>query len=146
MKENRSHEKLVGKTANLIIFIGILYTFLSILSLVVCSFFAERGYGITSLIIGLFIISLGYGIRYGYLPSLYTAATLFSAAALYFIYLILAKQNYITIIRLTLSLWVVSLVARSIPAMLKLKAEGLSPDRNSKYKDFFLRRNRNKEM
>jgi len=144
MKENCSQGKLVGKTANLIIFIGILYTFLSILSLVVCSFFTERGYGIKSLIIGLFIISLGYGIRYGYMPSLYAATTLFSAAAIYFIFLVLDGQ-YIIIIRLMLCLWVLSLTVRSIPAMFKLKAEGLSPDRNSKYKDFFLRRNKNKE-
>ncbi|MGR3317894.1 MAG: hypothetical protein ACUZ8O_05385 [Candidatus Anammoxibacter sp.] len=140
MKRLKTPEIKVGKTANLIIFLGILYSSISLLALTVCHFFMQRGYGVTSLIIGMIIISLGYGIRYGKTACLYAAAGIFAAVSAYFLFNIITGRNIYVITRLIFSLWALSSLARAIPSMIKLKAAGSSPDRNSKYKDFFLRR------
>ena len=140
MKRPKTPEIKVGKTANLIIFIGILYSSMSLLALTVCHFFMERGYGVTSLIIGMIIISLGYGIRYGKTKCLYATTGIFAVVSMYFIFNIITGRNVFVITRLIFSIWALSSLARSIPTMIKLKAAGSSPDRNSKYKDFFLRR------
>lgn len=141
MKKKQTSEKRVGKTANLIIFLGILYSSISILAITVCSFFIERGYGIKSLIIGLIVIGLGYGIRYGKMSCLYFTTGLFTAVSIYYLYTIIAGRHII-IIRFLFCVWAISSLAMAIPAMVKLKAAGNSPDRNSRYKDFFLRRKR----
>ena len=140
MKHLKTPEIKVGKTANLIIFIGILYSSLSLLALTVCNFFMEKGYGVTSLIIGMVIIGLGYGIRFGKTSCMYATAGIFTAVSAYYIFNIITGSHTTVIIRLIFSLWALSSIARSIPAMIKLKAAGSTPDRNSKYKEFFLRR------
>ena len=140
MKRLKTPELKVGKTANLIIFLGILYSSISLLALTVCHFFMQRGYGVASLIIGLIIISLGYGIRYGKTACLYAAAGIFATVSASYMFNIITGRNIYVITRLIFSLWALSSLARAIPSMLKLKAAGSSPDRNSKYKDFFLRR------
>lgn len=133
----------VGKTANLLIFLGILYSSLSAFSFVGCGFFAGRGYGVISLLIGLTVISMGYFIRYGVAMCLYIAAGIFACATIYFIIKIIFGFEFYWTLRLCLSGWVLSSLLRSIPAMMELKETGSMPDRNSKYKDFFLRRKRN---
>ncbi|MGR3219853.1 MAG: hypothetical protein ACUZ8H_08565 [Candidatus Anammoxibacter sp.] len=140
MKRIKTPEIKVGKTANLIIFIGILYSILSLLALTVCHFFMQRGYGVTSLIIGIIIIALGYGIRYGKTTCLYAATGIFTAVSAYFLFNIIIGRHVFMSVRLVFSIWVLSSLVRAIPKMIKLKAAGSSPDRNSKYKDFFLRR------
>jgi len=133
-------EKMVGRTANLTIFLGILYTSLSIVAVSGVTSLSTRGYGIQSIIIGCTIIGLGYGTRYGSKACLYMATVLFGMLAAYFMYNFLINKSINSIVRFAFSVWAVSTLAKAIPVMARLKAEGSSPDRSSRYKDFFLRR------
>jgi len=137
-------EEMVGRTANLTIFLGILYTSLSIAAVSGITSLSTRGYGVQSIIIGCTIVGLGYGIRYGSKVCLYMATVLFGMLAAYFMYNFLINKSINSIVRFTFSVWAVSTLARTIPAMAWLKAYGSSPDRSSRYKDFFLRRTQHK--
>ncbi len=137
-------EKMVGRTANLTIFLGILYTSLSIVSVSGITSLSTRGYGIQSIIIGCTIVGLGYGTRYGSKACLYMATVLFGMLAAYFMYNFLINKSINSIVRFAFSVWAVSTLARAIPVMARLKAKGSSPDRSSRYKDFFLRRTQHK--
>ncbi len=142
MVYNNKHtpEKIVGRTSNLTIFLGILYTSLSIVAITGITSLSARGYGIQSIIIGSTIIGLGYGTRYGSKTCLYMATVLFGMLAAYFMYNLLINKSINSIVRFAFSVWAVSTLTRTIPEMARLKARGSSPDRSSRYKDFFLRR------
>lgn len=145
MFKKLSPEKRVGNTANLLIFLGILYSSLSILAFTGCGFFSGRGYGVISLLIGLSVIGIGYAIRYGVAMCLYVATGIFTCLTIYFVFEFIYSWKFYWALRLALTVWVLSSLVRAIPAMIKLDAIGSRPDRNSKYKDFFLRRKRNKD-
>ena len=136
-------EKRVGLTANLTIFLGILYTSLSIAAISGIVSLSARGYGTKSIIIGCIIIGLGYGIRYGSKTCLYIAAVFFGLLAAYFMYNFLLSKSINPIVRFAFSVWAASTLARTIPAMIRLKATGSSPDRSNRYRDFFLKRIQN---
>lgn len=142
MEHKLTPQKRVGKTANLLIFLGILYTSISITAVTGCVSFLARGYGVKSLVIGLMIIGLGYGVRYGSKVCLYIATGLFTIGAAYFMYNFLANGAVRLIIRFVFSLWALSSLGRAIPAMIKLKISGASPDKSSRYKDLFLNRSK----
>ena len=146
MVYNSKHtpEKMVGRTANLTIFLGILYTSLSIVAVSGVTSLSTRGYGIQSILIGCTIVGLGYGIRYGSKACLYMATVLFGMLAAYFLYNFLINKSINSIVRFAFSVWAVSTLTRAIPVMAELKAKGASPDRSSRYKDFFLRRTQHK--
>ncbi len=137
-------EKMVGRTANLTIFLGILYTGLSIVAVSGVTSLSTREYGIQSIIVGCTIVGLGYGIRYGSKACLYMATVLFGMLAAYFLYNFLINKSINSIVRFAFSVWAVSTLTRAIPVMAELKAKGASPDRSSRYKDFFLRRTQHK--
>jgi len=137
-------EKMVGRTANLTIFLGILYTGLSIVAVSGVTSLSTREYGIQSIIVGCTIVGLGYGIRYGSKVCLYMATVLFGMLAAYFLYNFLINKSINSIVRFAFSVWAVSTLTRAIPVMAELKAKGASPDRSSRYKDFFLRRTQHK--
>ncbi|MDR4503368.1 MAG: hypothetical protein MRK01_01075 [Candidatus Scalindua sp.] len=144
MKNSQTPEKNVGNAANLIIFLGILYTCLSIASISGCSYLASRGYGITSIIIGSTIVGSGYGTRYGSNISLYSATFLFGTLALYFTYTFFINPAMSPILRSGLCIWAGSRLVRVFPEMKMLKETGSSPDKESRYKSFFLKRTRQK--
>ena len=133
-------EKMVGRMANLTIFLGILYTSLNIVAVSGVTSLSTRGYGIQSIIIWCTIIGLGYGTRYGSKACLYIATVLFGMLAAYFMYNFLINKSINSIVRFAFSVWAVSTLTRAIPVIAELKAKGASPDRSSRYKDFFLRR------
>ncbi len=137
-------EKLVGRTANLTIFLGILYTSLSIAAISGITSLSSRGYGIKSVFIGCSIVGLGYGIRYGSKMCLYIATAFFVMLAVYFMYNFLVNKSTGSIVRFAFSVWASTTLARTIPVMIGLKAAGSSPDRSNRYRDFFLRRIQNK--
>ncbi|MBC8550765.1 MAG: hypothetical protein H8D23_14065 [Candidatus Brocadiales bacterium] len=58
-KDKLTPEKSVGLTANLTIFLGILYTSLSIAAIAGIASLSTRGYGVKSIVIGCVIIGLG---------------------------------------------------------------------------------------
>jgi choline-glycine betaine transporter len=146
MVYNNKHtpEKMVGRTANLTIFLGILYTSLSIVAVSGVTSLSTRGYGIQCILIGCTIVGLGYGIRYGSKAYLYMATVLFGMLAAYFMYNFLINKSINSIVRFAFSVWAVSTLTRAISVMAGLKANGASPDRSSRYKDFFLRRTQHK--
>ena len=146
MVYNNKHtpEKIVGRTANLTIFLGILYTSLSIVAVSGIAYLSTRGYGIKSIIIGCVIIGLGYGIRYGSKTCLYIATVFFGLLAAYFMYNFLLSKSISPIVRFAFSIWAAGTLTRTIPAMIRLKAAGSSPDRSNRYRDFFLKRIQNK--
>jgi hypothetical protein len=139
-------EKRVGITANLTIFLGILYTSLSIAAIAGISSLSTRGYGTKSIVIGCMIIGLGYGTRYGSKICLYIATVIFGSLAAYFMYNFLLSKSIGPIVRFAFSIWAASTLVRTIPAMNRLKAAGSLPDRNNKYRDFFLERIQNKRI
>ena len=143
-KDKLTPEKRVGLTANLTIFLGILYTSLSVAAISGFTSLAARGYGIESIIIGCVIIGLGYGTRYGSKTCLYIATVFFGLLAAYFMYNFLLSKSISPIVRFAFSIWAASTLARTIPAMIRLKAAGSLPDRSNRYRDFFLKRIQNK--
>ncbi len=146
MVYNSKHtpERMVGRTANLTIFLGILYTSLSIVAVSGVTSLSTREYGIQSIIVGCTIVGLGYGTRYGSKACLYISTVLFGMLAAYFMYNFLINKSINSIVRFAFSVWAVSTLTRAIPVMAELKAKGASPDRSSRYKDFFLRRTQHK--
>ncbi len=142
-RDKLTPEKRVGLTANLTIFLGILYTGLSIAAISGIASLSTRGYGIKSIILGCVIIGLGYGTRYGSKACLYIATVFFGMLAAYFMYNFLLSKSVNPIVRFAFSIWAVSTLARTIPAMIRLKAAGSSPDRSNRYRDFFLKRIQN---
>ncbi len=143
-KEELTPEKRVGLTANLTIFLGILYTSLSIAALAGIASLSARGYGVDSIIIGCVIIGLGYGTRYGSKTCLYIATVFFGLLAAYFMYNFLLSKSINSIVRFAFSIWATRTLARTIPVMIRLKAAGSLPDRSNCYRDFFLKRIQNK--
>ena len=59
----------LGRTANLVIFLGLLYTVLHLLGFLGLL----HGYHLAGLVIALGLLGLGYGIRYGSSACLYVA-------------------------------------------------------------------------
>ncbi len=143
-RDKLTPEKRVGLTANLTIFLGILYTSLSVAAISGIASLSTRGYGINSIIIGCVIIGLGYGIRYGSKTCLYIATVFFGLLAAYFMYNFLLSKTINPIVRFAFSIWATSTLARTIPTMIRLTATGSSPDRSNRYRDFFLKRIQNK--
>ncbi len=135
-----SPEKKVGRTANLTIFLGILYTSLSIAAILGITSLSMRGYGTTSIVIGCSIVGMGYGIRYGSKICLYIATAMFGMLALYFLYNFLINKSTNSVVRFAFSVWATITLARTISVMIRLKASGSSPDRSNRYRDLFLRR------
>jgi hypothetical protein len=133
-------EQRVGRTANLMIFLGILYTVLSLAALLGSAAMRARGFGLTGLIGALVVIGLGYGIRYGSAACLYAATGLFVGFTSYALVRLIAAPGVFPALRLALSGLALYGLGRSIPAMRTLKQTGSPPVQSSRYGDFFLRR------
>ncbi len=143
-RDKLTPEKRVGLTANLTIFLGILYTSLSIVAILGIASLSTRGYGTKSIAMGCVIIGLGYGTRYGSKTCLYLATVFFGLLAAYFMHNFLLGKSISPIVRFAFSIWATRTLAMTIPAMIRLKAAGSLPDRSNRYRDFFLERIQNK--
>lgn len=131
-------EERVGNTANVVIFLGILYALLAVVMLL-------RGTGIAvqslfTLGMSLAVVGLGYGIRYGSMTCLYLTTGLFGLFIGYFGYTTGLFKTLRPALRLALSCWALLGLCRSIPAMRILHQTGSKPISSSRYGDFFLRR------
>jgi hypothetical protein len=133
-------EQRVGRIANLMIFLGILYTLLSLTALLGSAALRARGLGLTGLIVALAVIGLGYGIRYGNIACLYAATGLFMWFTGYALVRLVPAPGVLPVLRLGLSGLALYGLGRSIPAMRTLKQTGSTPVQSSRYGDFFLRR------
>jgi hypothetical protein len=130
----------VGRTANLMIFLGILYSAIHLVALLGNASLASRSFGPLGLLVALGVIGLGYGIRYGSTPCLYAATSVFAALTLYYVTAVLTAPAIRSVIRSLLSALALYALCRSIPAMRILKATNTPPVRTSRYGEFFLRR------
>jgi hypothetical protein len=133
-------EQRVGRMANLMIFLGILYTLLSLAALLGSAALRARGLGLTGLIVALAVIGLGYGIRYGSGACLYAATGLLVGFTGYALVRLVSAPGVFPALRLGLSGLALYGLGRSIPDMRTLKQTGSTPVQSSRYGDFFLRR------
>ncbi len=133
-------EVRVGQTANLTIFLGILYTVIHLIALLGNAGLASRSFGVPGLLVALAVIGLGYGIRYSNTLCLYVATAVFAALTLYGLIHLMTAPAIMAAIRTLLSALALYSLCRSIPAMRILKATHSLPIRTSRYGEFFLRR------
>lgn len=145
MNEKRqiNHSQRVGKIANLVIFLGILGIILSILALTVSHSLAQRGYGFSYIVLGLFMMGLGYGIRHRCAYSLYAAVVLFTVLSGSFLFRFLVCHTAYLSLRLALCTWVSFRLFQSLPSMRALILTNTFPERNNRFMRYFLRRNVN---
>lgn len=133
-------EYRVGQTANLTIFLGILYTILHLIAMLGYDALAASSYGLPGIGVALGVIGLGYGIRYGSVACLYIATAVFTCLCGYFFSRVVSHVAPSQIVRLLLSGWAWYGLCRAIPAMHLLKKTHSAPVRTSRYGDFFLHR------
>jgi hypothetical protein len=130
-------EESVGKTANVVIFLGILYAALAIVMLL-RRIDATANWLTLGMALG--VIGLGYGIRYGNSICLYVTTGLFGLFVAYFGYTTGLFKALRPALRLILSCWALLGLCRAIPAMHTLKQAHSKPINTSRYGEFFLRR------
>jgi hypothetical protein len=126
----------LGRAANLVIFLGLLYTVFHLLGFLGLL----HGYHLPGLVIALALLGLGYGIRYGSSACLYAAMAVCAGLSVYFGALLESRWTPYYMLRLVLSLWAFWRLYRAIPAMRLLQQEGAFPLPMSRYGEFFLRR------
>jgi hypothetical protein len=126
----------LGRTANLVIFLGLLYTVLHLLGFLGLL----HGYHLPGLVIALGLLGLGYGIRYGSSACLYVATAVCAGLSLYFGALLVSGWTPYYMLRLVLSAWAWWRLYRALPAMQILQQEQAFPLPMSSYGAFFLRR------
>jgi hypothetical protein len=133
-------EERVGKTANLVIFLGILSTVLSVITLIGRWESTVLLSQIITLGAALGVIALGYGIRYGSRVCLYLTTGLGICLVGYFASTAASLPTVRTVLRLALSVWVLVGLCRAIPAMRILHRTHSRPVSTSRFGEFFLRR------
>jgi hypothetical protein len=126
----------LGMTANLVIFLGLLYTVLHCLGFLGLL----HGYRLPGLAIALALLGLGYGMRYGSGACLYGAMAICAGLSLYFGGLVVSGRMPYSTLRLGLSAWTLWRLYRAIPAMQLLQQEQAFPLPMSRYGELFLRR------
>src|SRR5215475_10837664 len=124
----------LGRTANLVIFLGLLYTVLHLLGFLG----VLHGYHLPGLVIALSLLGLGYGIRYGSSACLYVAMAICAGLSLYCGVLVVSGWTPYYMLRLVLSTWACWRLYRAIPAMQLLQQEGAFPLPMSRYGEIFL--------
>jgi len=127
----------LGRTTNLVIFLGLLYTVLHLLGFLGLL----HGYHLPGLVIALGLLGLGYGIRYGSSACLYVAMAVCAGLSLYCgALLVLSGWTPYYVLRLVLSAWACWRLYRAIPVMRILQQAQAFPLPMSRYGELFLRR------
>ncbi|MFQ5893517.1 MAG: hypothetical protein ACE5H5_04310 [Nitrospinota bacterium] len=128
----------VGKTANLVIFLGILYGGLNLAAVLGAEGLARRGYGGWGVLLALAFLALGYAIRFGSQAALFGATGLFALLVAWTAGAVLTEASLRLAVRLGLTTLALVALLRSRPAMADLKRRGDRPDRSNKYLTFVL--------
>ena len=135
---HRTPAQRLGMTANLVIFLGILYALLHLLAILgLLHGYRLPGLGLA---IALGILALGYGIRYGSSACLYAATGAFAGLSLYFGALVVSAGRPYHMLRLVLSAWTFWRLCGALPLMRLLQQERAFPLPMSRYGERFLRR------
>ena len=135
---HRTPAQRLGMTANLVIFLGLLYTLLHLLALLGLL----HGYRLPGLglIIALSVLAFGYGIRHGSSVCLYVAMGTFAGLSLYFGALVVVAGRPYHMLRPVLSAWTFWRLCGALPLMRLLQQERAFPLPMSRYGERFLRR------
>jgi hypothetical protein len=135
---HRTPAQRLGITANLVIFLGILYTLVHLMALLGLL----HGYRLPGLglVIALGILALGYGIRHGSNGCLYAATGIFAGLSLYFGVLVVSACRPYHMLRLVLSAWTFWRLCRALPLMRPLQQEQAFPLPMSRYGEIVVRR------
>jgi len=133
--QHRTLAQRLSMTANLVIFLGVLYTVLHLMGILGLL----RGYRLSGLAVALGILGLGYGIRYGSSACLYAATGIFAGLGLYFSVLVVSAWTPYSMLRLVLSTWACWRLYCAIPTMRLLQREQVFPLPMSRYGERFLR-------
>ncbi len=129
----------VGKTANLIIFLGILYSGLNLAAALGVEGLARRGYGgAWGFLFAVACLALGYAIRFGSRAALFSATGLFAFLVAWTASALLSEASLRLSVRFGLATLALVALLRSLPAMAELKRQGQRPDRSNKYLKFVL--------
>jgi hypothetical protein len=134
-QDDRAVQRL-SMTANLVIFLGILYT---VLHLMGCLGLLH-GYHLSGLVVALSILGLGYGIRYGSRVCLYAAIGVCAGLSLYFSVLVMSAWTPYSMLRLVLSTWTLWRLCRAVPVMRVLQQKRAFPLPMSRYGEAVLHR------
>jgi len=128
----------LGMTANLVIFLGILYALVHLLAVLGLL----RGYRLPGLglVIALGILVLGYGIRHGSRACLFAATGAFAGLSLYFGVLVVSAGKPYHMLRLGLSAWTLWRLCHAIPLMRILQQARAFPLPMSRYGEIVVRR------
>jgi hypothetical protein len=130
----------VGKTANVVIFLGILYAVMSLVAVFREAGTPQHWYSVVAMAVAVGVVGLGYGIRSGSLGCLYVATGLFVGLTGYFFAVGVSHGALRSVVRFLLSGWAVLLLCRALPAMYVLKQTRTKPLQTSRFGEFFLRR------
>jgi len=130
----------VGKTANLVIFLGILYTLLSLVALLGNVGLAARGFSGFGLVAALVVMGLGYGIRYSRIICLYLGISVFVLFAGVLLVKVVNDAAPLQVVRLLLSLWTLYVLWRTVPDLRMLRQTAAKPIRTSPYAELVWRR------
>lgn len=130
----------LSMTANLVIFLGLLYTLLQVLAFLGVPMLLRSGYSLPGLALTLGIVGVGYSIRYGSRACLYAAVAVFAGLTLAFATMLVLTRTLFPGFRLVLCTWALWRLWRAIPLMRMLQGEQAFPLPMSSYGAFFLRR------
>jgi hypothetical protein len=134
----------LGKTANLVIFLGLLYSLLHLLHWLAPGLPSTQSYSIASLVLALGIMALGYGIRYGSQVCLYLALGTFIVLSLTMLVLYVSSGKVTILVRYMLSTWAGYRLYRAVPLMRSLRHSDAFPLPMSRYGERVLQRWRHK--
>ena len=135
---HRTPAQRLAMTANLVIFLGLLYTLVHLLALLGLL----HGYRLPGLglVTALSILGLGYGIRYGSRVCLFAATGIFAGLSLSFGALVVSAWRPYHVLRLCLSVWTFWRLYRALPLMRILQQEQAFPLPMSRYGEIVVRR------
>jgi hypothetical protein len=130
----------VGKTANVVIFLGILYAVMSLVAVFREAGTAQQWYSVAAVAVAVGLVGLGYGIRYGSLGCLYVAIGVCAGLTGYFFAIGVSHGTLRSVVRFLFSGWAVFLLCRALPAMYVLQQTQTKPLQTSRFGELFLRR------
>lgn len=144
-RETTPAERL-GRTANLLIFLGLLYSLLHLISWIAPGLLPYQSYGIPGLGIALGVIGLGYGIRYGSRICLHIALGTFTILSLWSLVVYVSSGKFALLVRYVLSAWAFVRLCRAVSIMHSLRHSNVFPLPMSRYGEIFLRRWRQRNL
>ena len=144
MVQDTTAAERLGKTANLVIFLGLLYSLLHLMHWLFPGLPSPQNYTIISLGVTLGVVALGYGVRYGSQTCLYMALGTFAVLSLTLLVLFVSSGKITVLVRYILSTWACYRLYRAVPLMRSLRHSDAFPLPMSRYGERILQHWRHK--